>query len=142
MAKTGYALFGLFLILLFSSQYALGSPPEKIAEDVALPSWTAPHGFPYHSKMIHPTAVWPGYGGGSDSAVIHYVRDSDENYYHSDLVMGILAKHGYSVYYWDAYYHDRTGGIRFRAITTCSAERRLRCSTTTAIQLKSCRPLR
>lgn len=61
--------------------------------------------------MIYLIVVWLGYGGGFDFVVIYYVRDLDENYYYFDLVMGILVKYGYLVYYWDVYYYGLYGDL-------------------------------
>ncbi|WP_456365469.1 hypothetical protein [Thermococcus sp.] len=106
MRRVKYILFGMFVFLIFGSQLSVGAKP---AVDTALPSWMAPNNFPNLDRMVTPAAVWPGYGGGSDVAVIHYVRDEDENYYHTNTVRDILNRHGYSVHYWDAYYHGSRG---------------------------------
>jgi len=92
----------MILVLVFSAPLSLGAF-ERPAAESALPSWAFPQS-PLVQKVIAPTAVWPGYGGGSAVAFIHYVRDEHENYYHTDVVREILQRHGYSVYYWDAYY--------------------------------------
>lgn len=110
MVRIGYVLFGLFFILFFSSQYVFGFF-EKIVEDVVLFLWIVFYGFFYYSKMIYLIVVWLGYGGGFDFVVIYYVRDLDENYYYFDLVMGILVKYGYLVYYWDVYYYGLYGDL-------------------------------
>lgn len=73
--------------------------------------WIVFYGFFYYSKMIYLIVVWLGYGGGFDFVVIYYVRDLDENYYYFDLVMGILVKYGYLVYYWDVYYYGLYGDL-------------------------------
>ncbi|MDV3104573.1 hypothetical protein [Thermococcus waiotapuensis] len=87
MRRVEYILFGLFVFLIFGSQLSAGTKP---AVDTALPSWMAPNNFQNPTKMVTPAAMWPGYGGGSNVAVIHYVRDEDENYYHTDTAMDIL----------------------------------------------------
>ncbi len=97
----------LVLVLVFTAPFSLGAF-EKPAAESALSSWAFPQS-PLIQKEVAPTAVWPGYGGSSTIAFIHYVRDENENYYHTDIVRDILQRHGYSVYYWNAYYRGTHG---------------------------------